>query len=101
MRVEALRIENGFFIPMIEQLKEVQQDKILLDIEIVESLQNNLYAPFDGLIGLCETNRSVKHIKQTRNKTNVSIPIEKILEMTGTSENCWSDSVIKEREECL
>jgi hypothetical protein len=58
MRVEALRIENGFFIPMIEGLKGIKQEKILLEIKILESLQNDVYAPFDELIGLCETNKS-------------------------------------------
>lgn len=36
MRVEAIRIENGFFIPMIDALKSIAQDKIL--IEIVEPI---------------------------------------------------------------
>ncbi len=90
MRVEALRIENGFFIPMIEQLKEFQQETILLDIEVVDSFENDPYAPFDELIGLCES-----HISDASVSEHISI--EKILEMTSSSES-WADSVIKERE---
>ncbi|NJL58563.1 MAG: hypothetical protein HC887_01825 [Desulfobacteraceae bacterium] len=43
---------------MIEQFKELREDKILLDIEIVDFFENDPYAPFDELIGLCESNRS-------------------------------------------
>jgi hypothetical protein len=36
MRVEAVRREGGFFIPLNEELKFVSQDRIILDIEIVK-----------------------------------------------------------------
>ena len=32
MRLEAIRIENGFFIPMIDELKNIHQDRILIEI---------------------------------------------------------------------
>ena len=99
LRVEALRIENGFFIPMIEQLKKIQQEKILSDIEIVDSFENDPYAPFDKLIGLCQSNISDASVNHDY-KVSENISIEKILEMTSSSES-WSDAVIKEREDRL
>ena len=38
MRVEAIRIEDGFFIPMIDELKKIKQDKVLLDIKVIEPI---------------------------------------------------------------
>ena len=35
MRVEALKTENGFFIPVNEALRHIRQDRILLEIEII------------------------------------------------------------------
>jgi hypothetical protein len=36
MIVEAKRLKNGFFIPMIEQLKSIQKEHILLNIELID-----------------------------------------------------------------
>ncbi len=65
MRVEAIKVENGFLIPFNETLKKIKVDKILLDIEIIG--QNQLeegYSILDELVGFCESNRtdaSVNH----------------------------------------
>lgn len=58
MRVEAIKIKNGLFIPMNDSLREIHQEKILLDIAIVEPLQDDAYDPLDQLIGLCATKRT-------------------------------------------
>ena len=36
MIVEAQKVENGIFIPMIDQFKKIQRGKILLEIELIE-----------------------------------------------------------------
>ena len=65
MKVEAIKVNNGFLIPFNETLEKIKQDKILLDVEILE--QNKLeegYAILDELVGFCESNRtdaSVNH----------------------------------------
>ena len=53
------------------------------------------------LILLYEHIRLLKEMKQALSKKRESIPIEKILEMTGSSASCWSDTVIKERADRL
>jgi hypothetical protein len=58
MRVEAIKTENGLFIPMSDSFREIHQEKILLDIEIVEPLQDDAYEALDQLIGLCATKRT-------------------------------------------
>lgn len=35
MRVEALKTENGFFIPVNEELGSIQDDRIILEIRVV------------------------------------------------------------------
>lgn len=37
MIVELQKVENGWFIPMIDQLKKIKKKKVLVDIEVVES----------------------------------------------------------------
>lgn len=37
MRVEAVRREDGFFIPINDELKVIARDRIFLDIEIVRT----------------------------------------------------------------
>jgi hypothetical protein len=49
------------------------------------------------LILLYEHIRLLKEMKQISDKKRAMIPIEKILEMTASSESCWSDTLIKER----
>ena len=36
MIVEAQKVENGIFIPMIDQFKKIKRGKILLEIELIE-----------------------------------------------------------------
>jgi hypothetical protein len=62
MRVEAIRIENGFFIPMIDTLKNISQDRIWVDI--TDEIEEDNYSFLDKLIGMCEsgiTDASVNH----------------------------------------
>ncbi len=65
MRVEALKVENGFLIPFTAWLAKIQQDKILLDVEVVEQARlEEGYAILDGLVGFCASERtdaSVNH----------------------------------------
>jgi hypothetical protein len=42
MIVEAKKIENGFFIPMIDQLKSVEKEYILINIELINAKSENL-----------------------------------------------------------
>ena len=58
MRVEAIMKKDGLFIPMSDSLREIHQEKILLDIAIVEPLQDDAYEALDQLIGLCATKRT-------------------------------------------
>ena len=76
MKVEAIKVENGFLIPFNEVLKKIKEDKILIEVEIIE--QNKLeegYAILDELVGFCEsdqTDASVNHdaiIYQSRSQT--------------------------------
>jgi hypothetical protein len=59
MKVEAIRVENGFLIPFNETLLKIEQDKILIEVEIVAP--NRLeegYAILDELVGFCESDRT-------------------------------------------
>ena len=65
MKVEAIKVKNGFLIPLDLTFDKIKQDKILLDVEIME--QDKLeegYSILDELVGFCEsdrTNASVNH----------------------------------------
>ena len=65
MKVEAKKIENGFLIPFKDKLRNIKQDKILLEIEIIEKDKlDEGYAILDELVGFCESNKkdaSVNH----------------------------------------
>ena len=65
MKVEAIKVENGFLIPFNETLKKIKADKILLNIEIIGRNQlEDGYSILDELVGFCESNRtdaSVNH----------------------------------------
>jgi hypothetical protein len=58
MRVEAIKKKDGLFIPMSDSLREINQEKILLDIEIVDPMRDDAYEALDQLIGLCATGRT-------------------------------------------
>ena len=42
MIVEAQKVENGLFIPLIDQFKRIKQGKILVEIELIEQDQKEL-----------------------------------------------------------
>ena len=58
MRVEAIIKKDGLFIPMSDSLRGINQEKILLDIEIVDPIRDDGYEALDQLIGLCATKRT-------------------------------------------
>jgi hypothetical protein len=64
MKVEAIKVENGFLIPMTEAFKRIRNDRILLEIEILDSCEAEDYAALDGLIGMCETKRTDASVNQ-------------------------------------
>ena len=68
MRVEAIKVAEGFLIPFDSGLRDIPEDRVLLDIELVQSppAQRD-YSAMDQLIGLCETgnaNASAEHDHQ-------------------------------------
>jgi hypothetical protein len=67
MKVEAIKMENGFLIPFNKTLEKIKQAKILLEIEIIEPEKvDQGYAILDELVGFCESERtdaSIKHDK--------------------------------------
>ena len=40
MRVEAIKLNDGFFIPILEDLKDYKEDKLLLEIKIVKQISS-------------------------------------------------------------
>ena len=59
MRVEAVRVENGFLIPFDEGLQDIAQDKIWLDVEIVDPASSEEgYQALDQIVGLCESGQA-------------------------------------------
>lgn len=67
MKVEAIKVENGFLIPFNKKLEKIKQNRILLEVEIIEPEKiDQGYAILDELVGFCEseqTDASVKHDK--------------------------------------
>ncbi|MEW5766151.1 MAG: hypothetical protein AB1797_00790 [bacterium] len=67
MKVEAIKQEDGLYIPMIDIVKTMPQQKIWVDIEVIEPPEEtDGYALLDQIIGLCHTDRedaSVNHDK--------------------------------------
>ncbi len=56
MRVEALRTENGFFIPINEELRNVRQDRIILEIKIINNENESCgLSETDNFYGIFET----------------------------------------------
>jgi hypothetical protein len=55
MRVEAIKKEDGLFIPMNAFLAKIPAKRMLVDIEFLEPLQAIDYDALDQLVGLCET----------------------------------------------
>lgn len=58
MKVEAIKQENGVFIPMNDMFRAIPHGKMLLDVEILEPDETDEYAVFDQLVGICETGKT-------------------------------------------
>ena len=59
MRVEAVRVENGFLIPFDKGLQDITQDRVWMDVEIVEpTLSDEGYQALDQIVGLCESDQT-------------------------------------------
>ncbi len=59
MKIEAIKVENGFLIPFNEKLAQIKKERILIDFEIID--QTNIqegYAILDELVGFCESKRT-------------------------------------------
>ncbi len=68
MKTEAIKVENGFLIPMNDVLRGIKKDKILVKLEIVDPPGEVDYSHLDDIIGLCKTNKtdaSINHDKIT------------------------------------
>jgi hypothetical protein len=69
---------------------------MLLKERIYDSIENmNL----DELVVVYDHIQLMEQMKQASCKSLQSLPIETILDMTSSSESCWSDTVRSEREE--
>ena len=67
MKVEALKVENGFLIPFNKTLEKIKQEKILLELEIIEPEKvDQGYAILDELVGFCESDRTDASIYHNR-----------------------------------
>lgn len=58
MKVEAIRTKDGFLIPMTNVFKNIEQDRVLLEVEIIEPVPTDGYSVLDQLVGLCKTSRT-------------------------------------------
>lgn len=61
MKVEAIKREDGVWLPMLDVFKHIHHKTIWLEVEILESAEQSHteeYAALDSLIGLCETGRT-------------------------------------------
>ena len=75
MRVEAKRTADGFLIPIVDELRDVDRDLLVLEIELVDPDEPSDYSALDGLVGLCESER-----------TDASVNHDKIVYGTGSSD---------------
>lgn len=67
MRVQALKIEDGFLIPLTGEFKRIKHDKVLLEIEIVDQNKVDVdYSAIDQLVGLCETGKTDASVNHDR-----------------------------------
>jgi len=72
------------------------ENTMKLKKKIVDSV-NNMNAAELSL--LYEQIKLIESVKEISRKKKNALPIEKIHEMTASSESCWTDSVLEEREE--
>ncbi len=65
MKVEAVKVKKGFLIPFNEFLKKIKQNKILLEVEVIDEQKlEEGYAILDELVGFVKSERadaSVNH----------------------------------------
>ena len=64
MIVEAIKKDDGFYIPFTDELSKVKADRVLLKVEILNETKEIDYSALDQIIGFCETKvneASIKH----------------------------------------
>ena len=66
------------------------KDKIFQAIDIMEN---------DELLLIYDQIQLIRHLKQITQPIKTKLSIEDILEMTSTSQECWSNTVIEERRD--
>lgn len=47
MQIEAVKVENGFLIPLVDGLKSIKRKKILLEVTVVEQRDDEIDQFFD------------------------------------------------------
>ena len=56
MRVEAIKVADGFLIPFAEGLQDLPHEKVVLEIELIEPAPTEQdYAALDQLVGFDES----------------------------------------------
>ena len=71
-------------------------------MKLKESIYQSLeHMDSNELIWLHEQIKLLEQLKNVPVKPEKSLSIEKILEMTSSSQSCWSDAVIEERADRL
>ncbi|MGD9731345.1 MAG: hypothetical protein AB7U45_04115 [Desulfamplus sp.] len=67
MRVEAIKREDGLYLPMTDLFKTITQNKIWLNVEIIEPSQEiDGYAVLDQILGFCNTERADASVNHDR-----------------------------------
>jgi hypothetical protein len=65
MRVEAIKVPEGLLIPVSEGFRDLAQDRILLEVEVIDPAKaDEGYEVLDHLLGIGETgdtSASVEH----------------------------------------
>ncbi len=65
MRVEAIKVAEGFLIPFGNGFPDLPHEKIVMDISIVEPLPPEAdYSALDQMVGICDTkiaSASIRH----------------------------------------
>ncbi|HEX3047985.1 MAG TPA: addiction module protein [Bacillota bacterium] len=75
MKVEAVKVEDGFLIPFNGSLGQIKDDKILLDIEIIEPDQfAEGYAILDKMVGFCESSQTDALVNHEAIASSISAP---------------------------
>ena len=64
MRVEAIKVPEGFLIPFENGFPDLPHEKITIDIEILDPLPPGTdYSALDQLVGLCGTKDATASIQ--------------------------------------